>query len=153
MDPDNVYAGQAINIPSKDDLLPLPVVPGKRVVLSIGQQRMWVYQDGELLHKFKISTGVDRSPTQPGVFQVQTHEKRAYASLWELTMPDFLGIYEAWPGFMNGIHALPILKNGTRLWGSILGKPASYGCIILDTPNAAWLYEWAENGVVVEIEP
>jgi lipoprotein-anchoring transpeptidase ErfK/SrfK len=68
-------------------------------------------------------------------------------------MPNFLGIYEAWPGFMNGIHGLPMLSNGTRLWANILGKPASFGCIILDLPASKELYKWAENGVVVEIKP
>jgi lipoprotein-anchoring transpeptidase ErfK/SrfK len=79
--------------------------------------------------------------------------RNAYASVWDLHMPDFLGIYEAWPGFMNGIHGLPTLSGGRRLWADILGRPASYGCIILDLDDAAWLYNWAENGVVVEIHP
>jgi lipoprotein-anchoring transpeptidase ErfK/SrfK len=134
-------------------MLPLPVIPNKRIVIGIGQQRLWVYQDGNLLSKHVISTGVDRSPTQPGVFQVQTHELEAYASVWDLTMPHFLGVYEAWPGFMNGIHGLPMLSNGRRLWKNILGKPASYGCIIMDLDEAEWLYNWAEDGVVVEIKP
>ncbi len=153
LDPDNLVAGQTLTIPSKDDLLPLSVVPNKRIVISISKQRLWVYQDGELIHKHVISTGVDRSPTQPGIFQVQTHEKKAYASIWDLTMPNFLGIYEAWPGFMNGIHGLPTLSSGRRLWANILGKPASYGCIILDLEAAENLYNWAEEGVVVEIQP
>lgn len=151
IDLDNILAGQTLTIPSKSDLLPLPVVPGKRIVLSISKQRMWIYENYEQIREFVISTGVDRSPTQPGVFQVQTHELSAYASVWELTMPHFLGIYEAWPGFMNGIHGLPTLKSGVRLWESILGKPASYGCIILKLDEAEWLYNWAEDGVVVEI--
>ena len=153
IDPDNLWAGTELVIPSKDELLPLPVIPNKRIVISIDKQRLWVYQDGELLSKHLISTGVDRSPTQPGIFQVQTHDKNAYASVWDLYMPDFLGIYEAWPGFLNGIHGLPTLANGRRLWANILGQPASYGCIILDLEAANWLYNWAENGVVVEIRP
>lgn len=152
IDPDNLTAGQVLTIPSRNDLLPLPVVENKRIILSISKQRMWVYENGELLGKHVISTGIDRSPTQPGVFQVQTHDPKAYASVWDLTMPNFLGIYEAWPGFMNGIHGLPTLSNGRRLWANILGRPASYGCIILDLKTAKWLYNWAENGVVVEIE-
>lgn len=151
LDPENLWAGQEIILPSKDELLPLPVVLGKRIVISIDKQRMWIYQNGERIEEFVISTGIDRSPTQPGVFQVQTHDRNAYASVWDLNMPDFLGIYEAWPGFMNGIHGLPTLSNGRRLWANILGRPASYGCIILDLDDAAWLYDWAENGVVVEI--
>jgi lipoprotein-anchoring transpeptidase ErfK/SrfK len=152
IDPENVTAGTELVVPPKTDLLPLPVIPNKRIVMSISQQRMWVYQDGQLLHKFVISTGIDRSPTQPGIFQVQTHDPNAYASVWDLYMPNFLGIYQAWPGFMNGIHGLPTLSNGRRLWANILGSPASYGCIILDLDDAQWLYNWAEDGVVVEIQ-
>jgi lipoprotein-anchoring transpeptidase ErfK/SrfK len=100
-----------------------------------------------------ISTGIDRSPTQPGVFQIQTHEINAYASVWDLHMPHFLGIYEAWPGFMNGIHGLPTLSSGRRLWAGVLGRPVSYGCIVMELEAAEWLYGWAENGVVVEIQP
>lgn len=151
LDPNALTVGQALNIPSKSELLPLPVVVGKRLVVSIGQQRLWVYENGTLLREFVISTGIDRSPTQPGVFQVQTHELNAYASAWDLWMPHFLGIYEAWPGFMNGFHGLPSRNGGQILWANSLGRPTSFGCIILDLPDAEWLYTWAEDGVVVEI--
>lgn len=151
--PDALWVGAELTIPSKNDLLPLPAVPNKRITISIDAQRMWVYQDGQQIKEFVISTGIDRSPTQPGIFQVQTHELEAYASVWDLYMPHFLGIYQAWPGFMNGIHGLPTLSNGRRLWANILGRPASYGCIILDLNDAEWLYNWAEQGVVVEITP
>ncbi|OGO33717.1 MAG: hypothetical protein A2Z16_00455 [Chloroflexi bacterium RBG_16_54_18] len=153
LNPDALLVGSTLIIPSKDALLPLPAVPHKRIVINISDQKLWVYQDGNQIQKFIISTGIDRSPTQPGIFQVQTHVRNAYASVWDLHMPNFLGIYEAWPGFMNGIHGLPTLSGGRRLWADILGRPASYGCIILDLDDAAWLYDWAENGVVVEIHP
>lgn len=153
VDTNRLKAGLHIVIPSKDDLLPLPVVLNKRIVINISQQRMWTYQDGAELAKYVISTGIDRSPTQPGVFQVRTHVLSAYAKLWDLTMPNFLGIYEAWPGFMNGIHGLPTLSGGRLLWSEVLGRPASYGCIILGLDEAAELYDWAEDGVVVEIQP
>jgi LysM repeat protein len=152
LDPDALYTGQRLTVPPKDEMLPLPVVLGKRIIISISEQRLWTYQDGELLSEHVISTGVDRSPTQPGIFQVRTHELSAYASLWDLTMPHFIGIYEAWPGFMNGIHGLPTLSSGQRLWANVLGRPASYGCIILDLPDAEWLFGWADPGVVVEIK-
>lgn len=153
IDPNQLVTGQVLNVPSKDELLPLPVIPNKRIIINLSKQRLLVYQDGHQIHNYVISTGIDRSPTQPGVFQVLEHKPNAYASVWDLTMPNFLGIYEAWPGFMNGIHGLPMLSNGTRLWANILGKPASFGCIILDLPAAKELYQWAENGVVVEIKP
>lgn len=151
LDPDTLSVGQTLTIPSKSDLLPLPVVIGKRVVVSISQQRLWAYQDGNLLYEFVISTGIDRSPTQPGIFQVQEHDPMAYASVWDLTMPNFIGIYEAWPGFMNGFHGLPSRNGGQVLWAESLGRKSSFGCIILDLGDAEKLYNWAEDGVVVEI--
>ena len=148
-----LHAGQTIIIPSKNELMPLPVVRDKRIEIDIGQQRMRTFQSGSQLHEYIISTGIDSSPTHPGVFQVQTHELNAYATVWDLYMPHFLGIYEGWPGFMNGIHGLPTLSSGSRLWADVLGTPASYGCIILGLEDAEELYSWAEDGVIVEIIP
>jgi hypothetical protein len=147
-----LVVGETITAPPADAMMPLPVVENKRIVISISQQRMWVYQDGELIHEHIVSTGMAGSPTLPGIFQVQWHYLNAYGSRWDLWMPHFLGIYEASPGFINGIHGLPLLSNGVRLWGDVLGRPASYGCIILNLAAAEELYSWAEDGVVVEIQ-
>jgi lipoprotein-anchoring transpeptidase ErfK/SrfK len=148
-----LVVGEAITAPPADAMLTMPVVENKRIVISISQQRMWVYQDGELFREHVVSTGMSGSPTLPGIFQVQWHYINAYGSRWDLWMPHFLGIYEASPGFINGIHGLPLLSNGVRLWGDVLGRPASYGCIILNLAEAEELYHWAEDGVVVEIQP
>jgi len=153
LDANQLRPGQSLVIPSKNEMLPLPVVRGKRVVISNSQQHMWTYENGALRSEHVISTGIDRSPTIPGIYQIQTHEPLAYASVWDLTMPHFMGIYEGWPGFMNGIHGLPTLSSGRRLWAGNLGNPVSYGCIILGLEEAENLYQWAEAGVIVEIQP
>ncbi len=147
----NISADMALTIPSKNILLPLPPVENKRIVINITQQRMTVFENGQVRNSHIVSTGVSDSPTMAGIFQIQSHEINAYASNWDLYMPHFMGIYEAWPGFMNGIHGLPLLSNGNRLWASTLGSPASYGCIILSLGAAEELYHWADPGVVVEI--
>lgn len=146
-----ISAGQTLIVPPRDDLLTLPVIPGKRIVISIDEQHMWVYENGDLLWDFIISTGIPDSPTMPGIFQISSHFENAYASIWDLYMPHFMGIYDAVPGLTNGIHGLPVLSNGRRLWAQVLGSPASFGCIILDLEAAEQLYNWAEEGVVVEI--
>jgi len=145
--------GETLTVPPKDSLLELPVVMGKRIEISISEQHMWIYQDGELFREYVVSTGIDSSPTMPGIFQVMTHELNAYASIWDLYMPHFMGIYYATPDLLNGIHGLPLLSSGRRLWADVLGRPASFGCIILDLDDAEELYNWAENGVIVEIRP
>lgn len=143
--------GESLTIPPRDAMLELPIIREKRIVISISEQRMWLYQDGELLQEHIVSTGIASSPTMPGVFQVKSHYENAYASNWDLYMPHFLGIYHATPNLLNGIHGLPLLSNGVRLWANVLGSPASYGCVILDLEAAEHLFQWAEDGVVVEI--
>lgn len=152
---DALTVGQSITIPSPDDLLPYPVVEGKRVVVSISQQRAWVYENGALKWEWLASTGISSSPTAPGVFQIQTHEPNAYAGNWDLWMPNFMGIYRPAPNveFMNGFHGFPTRDGANLLWTNNLGTPVTYGCILLSNENAAQLYEWAEQGVIVEILP
>ena len=147
--------GQAINIPSPDDLLPYPIVKNKRIVASINQQKAWVYENDQLIWEWSISTGIADSPTAPGVFQIQTHVENAYAANWNLWMPNFMGIYRPVPtsDFMNGFHGFPTRDGANLLWTQNLGTPVTYGCILLSNENAAILYEWAEQGVVVEIQP
>lgn len=145
-------AGESLTLPPRDSMLALPVVPGKRIVVSISQQRMYAYQNGGLIRTEIISTGIADSPTLPGLFQIKSHYENAYASRWDLWMPHFLGVYDAVPGFENGFHGLPLLSNGRRLWADVLGRPASFGCIILTLDGSAWLAAWAEMGVVVDIQ-
>jgi LysM repeat protein len=152
---DDLHVGQVIRIPSPDVMLPLPVVENKRIVVSISQQRMWAYQGGGLVWEWAVSTGIPSSPTAPGVFQVQSHDGTAYAASWDLWMPYFMGIYRPVPSssFMNGFHGFPSRDGTTLLWAGDLGHPVTFGCILLDSGNAALLYDWAEDGVVVEIRP
>ncbi len=151
-----LFVGQTVTIPSPDALLPLPIVQNKRIIVSITQQRVWVYENGNLLKwEWAASTGIDESPTSPGIFQIQSHELKAYAGNWDLWMPNFMGIYRPVPtsDFMNGFHGFPTRNGSQLLWTSSLGRKVTYGCILLSSDNAATLYDWAEEGVVVEIRP
>lgn len=152
---DLLLAGDEILIPSADEMLPLPVVENKRVVVSISEQRAWVYEDGQVKWDWPASTGIDSSPTAPGIFQIQNHESNAYAGNWDLWMPNFMGIYRPVPtsDFMNGFHGFPTRNGSTLLWTGDLGHQVTYGCILLSSENASQLFDWAENGVVVEVLP
>jgi lipoprotein-anchoring transpeptidase ErfK/SrfK len=152
IDYDHLSVGQAITIPSQDVLTPYPVAPGKKIVISLSEQRMRVYENGALLDEWLVSTGLPDSPTHRGIFQILSKEEKAYASQWDLWMPYFMAIYPAGGSIYNGIHELPIMAGGRRLWEGALGHPASFGCVILGIPEAETLYTWAEIGVLVVIE-
>ncbi|MDX1993234.1 MAG: L,D-transpeptidase family protein [bacterium] len=146
--------GQTITIPSVDEFLPLEVVPNKRIEVSIPEQRVRVYENGQLIQDWPASTGISSSPTWPGVYQILSHEPNAYAANWNLWMPNFMGVYQPVPGtaFTNGFHGFPTRGGGQILWENSLGTRVTYGCILLSNQNVQWLYDWAEEGVVVEIQ-
>lgn len=152
---DALFVGDRLRIPSPDVFLPLPVVEDKRIIVSLSKQRVQVFENGQLKWDWPASTGIASSPTSPGVFQVQTHEELAYAAIWNLYMPWFMGIYRVAPGqdFMNGFHGFPSRDRRQFIWERNLGSPITYGCILVSTENAKKLYDWAEEGVVVEIRP
>ena len=151
---DGLYAGQPLVIPSIDNFLDFPVVADKRIVVSISQQHLWAYENGALLWDWTISTGINDSPTWPGIYQIISHELNAYAANWDLYMPNFMGVYRPIPGspFTNGFHGFPTRGGGQILWENSLGRRVTYGCILLSNTNAQLLYNWAEDGVVVEIQ-
>jgi lipoprotein-anchoring transpeptidase ErfK/SrfK len=116
---------------------------------------MRVYENGTLKWDWVASTGINSSPTWPGIYQIISHELNAYAANWDLYMPHFMGVYNPIPGedFTNGIHGFPTRGGGQLLWENDLGYRVTYGCILLSNENATTLYNWAQAGVVVEIQP
>ncbi len=130
-----------------------PESPGysgnKYILVDISEQHMYVYEGDVLVYSFVASTGMNNA-TRAGTFSVLNKIDNAYGATWDIWMPNWLGIY--WAGSLqNGIHALPILSNGARLWAGYLGTPISYGCVVLGVYEAQTLYDWAEVGTPVEI--
>jgi len=125
-------------------------IPNKRIEVDISEQHFYAYQGDTLVYSFVCSTGEPGRDTAPGNYRVLDKIPMAYASTWNLKMPYWLGIY--WSGSLeNGIHALPILPNGQKLWDGYLGQRVSYGCVILSTEAAKIIYDWAEIGTPVII--
>ena len=122
----------------------------KYILVDISEQHMYVYEGDALVYSFVASTGMNNA-TRAGTFAVQSKIPSAYGATWNIWMPSWLGIY--WSGGLeNGIHALPILPNGATLWAGYLGRPISYGCVVLGSYEAQLLYDWAEIGTPVEIQ-
>jgi lipoprotein-anchoring transpeptidase ErfK/SrfK len=129
---------------------PAPSYGGNQYILvDISEQHMYVYDSDALLYSFVASTGINNA-TATGQFSVLDKIPNAYGSTWDIWMPNWMGIYWA-GGLENGIHALPILPNGVTLWSGFLGRPISYGCVVLGSYEAQMLYDWANVGTPVEI--
>jgi LysM repeat protein len=145
--PSLIYPGQTLRLSGAASL---PSGGSKRIVVNLTEQHLYAYEGQRLVYSFVISSGMSSSPTRSGEFRVQSKIPRAFGAAWGIWMPFWMGIY--WAGSTeNGIHALPILPSGQTLWAGLLGRPASYGCIVLGTLEAELLYNWAEIGTPVSV--
>lgn len=147
--PSAIYAGQVLRLTGT----PLaPTGAGGRILIDLSEQHLYAFEGDQLIYSFVASSGAAPTYTRTGEFWVQSKIPNAYGATWSIWMPHWLGIYWA-GGSENGIHGLPILPNGQTLWAGYLGTPISYGCVVLGTSEAQWLYYWAEIGTPVIIQP
>jgi LysM repeat protein len=152
--------GETVNLPSPDITIPLDPVPNKRIVVNINTQSLVAYEDGKPVFSWLISTGMDRAPTAPGIYQILDHEPTAKGGSSELcgalgcaqwTMNWFMGMYEVVPGLFNGFHGGVLLANGRYLGDGGVGHQFTYGCVMSIDDSAKLLYDWADDGTIVEI--
>lgn len=148
--------GQQITIPTQSIMLPKPISPTnqQRIEVNLTTQQLFAYDGPRLVLSASISSGIPKWRTLIGVFQVQEKVDDAYNKLARIRMPNWLSIYDIGePGnsLTNGIHALPVLGGGRRLWAGYLGHPVSFGCIVMGIEDSDKLYRWVQIGAPVVI--
>jgi hypothetical protein len=110
-----------------------------QIVISIGSQRLWVYDSKGLLETSTISTGVGGYPTPTGVFAVIDKEVTHYSNIYGgASMP-----------FMQRLTMSGVAMHS----GMVTGRPASHGCVRLPHPFAVKLYRLTRLGARVIITP
>lgn len=136
---------------SKDNPGMPPVYVGKAIELDLSSQRMFIWQDGQLINDWLISSGKPEKPTKQGNFKILDKMEMAYGSSAETgdkwAMPKWLGFYYS-GGTENGLHGLPYI-NGRKEGAGSLGHPVSHGCVRSADANQLWLYNWADIGMPV----
>jgi LysM repeat protein len=147
-----LWPGQMLDLPLgwqvKD--APIPALR-KRIDVDVSDQFLKAYEGKHVVYSFVISTGLPTHPTRRGQFTIQNKIPKAVSTGLNLDMPYWMGIYYA-GSTENGFHALPINRSTkVKLWGGLIGRPVSYGCIVLRDGDAATLYNWAEIGTLVTI--
>lgn len=107
------------------------------ILISIPEQRAYVYRGRTIVAVSAVSTGKGSKPTPTGVFTIlqkaEVHHSNLYASA---PMPYMQRL--TWGGV--AMHA-----------GNNPGFPASHGCIRLPTAFARQLFQATEKGATVEI--
>jgi hypothetical protein len=108
-----------------------------QIIISIADQRVSLYDNGALVARSPVSTGVRRHPTPLGVFSVIEKERWHRSNIYSgAPMPYMQRI--TWSGI--ALHA-----------GILPGYPASHGCIRLTNDFAIRLWHLTKRGARVII--
>jgi hypothetical protein len=120
----------------KDEVQDAPNGP-LQIIISITDQRISVYDNGALIARSSVSTGIPRHPTPLGVFSVISKERWHRSNLYSgAPMP----------------YMQRITQSGIALHAGILpGYPASHGCIRLKNDFAIKLWHLTKRGARVII--
>ena len=107
------------------------------VIISIADQRISLYENGALIARSSVSTGVPGHPTPLGVFSVLSKEKWHRSNIYSAAPMPFMQRI-TWSGI--ALHA-----------GDLPGYPASHGCIRLTNDFAVRLWHLTKRGTRVII--
>jgi hypothetical protein len=111
------------------------------VDVDLSQQRVYAYQGDTLLNSFLVSTGTWATPTVTGTFKIYVRYRAADMSGPGYYLPNVPYVMYFYKGY--GLH-------GTY-WHSNFGTPMSHGCVNLRTSDAAWVFERARIGTIVNV--
>jgi hypothetical protein len=129
LDPGRLQPGEFVWLPQASPRGPL------LMVVSIPEQRAYLYRNGVRIAISTVSTGKAGKETPPGVFTVLQKEKEHFSSLYDNAPMPFMQRL-TWGGV--ALHA-----------GRLPGYPASHGCIRLPLEFARRLYEISQLGMTV----
>jgi lipoprotein-anchoring transpeptidase ErfK/SrfK len=107
------------------------------IIISIPDQRLYVYHDQQLVAWSSVSSGKPGHETPTGDFTVSEKDLNHHSNLYEdAPMPYFMRLTEGGVG----MHA-----------GLLPGYPASHGCVRLPPEMARQLYQRVDSGTPVQI--
>jgi lipoprotein-anchoring transpeptidase ErfK/SrfK len=147
-DPDLLYIGQELTIPAAgiyqpttETAPPAPRDRGKSILVSVSDQRIYAYDNGELVRSHITSTGLPDTPTVLGDYSIYVK----YVAD-DMSGPDYFLPQVPWTMYFYQGYAI----HGTY-WHNSFGRPMSHGCVNLPVDEAQWFFNFAEVGTPVRV--
>lgn len=152
-----IYTGQQLRIPGgtggpapaanlvaapSANPAPPTITTGKQIVVKLAAQRVFAYENGQLLREFVVSTGLPATPTVTGDYAIYVKYDSQTMAGPDYYLPGVPWVMYFYRGY--GFH-------GTY-WHNNFGQPMSHGCVNMRTAEAEWLYMWAPIGTPVHVE-
>jgi len=159
-DPNNLHVGATLLIPKREDVELYdpkyaawkwfdmiahqpgpPVGVGREIVIVLGTQSAYAYENGVLQKAARVSAGKKATPTIQGDHEIwlkrrsQTMSGPSYSLdnvEWVMYFYRDYAIHGAW-------------------WHMNFGQPMSHGCVNLTNTDAQWFYNFASIGTPVYV--
>lgn len=154
--PNRIFSGQDITIPGQPEEVEqvtqakpelareLEVESDERWInIDLSEQMLYAMEGEEVVASFIVSTGRWRTPTVTGTYRIYLkyeYDDMRGPGYYLEDVPFTMYFHKGY-----GIH-------GTY-WHDNFGTPMSHGCVNLRTEDAAWLFEFAPMGAIVNVHP
>jgi hypothetical protein len=136
----------------------------RRLVVSLSAQRMVAYDGATVVRTTLVTTGNKALPTPVGTFHIiEKLHPFTFISPWPLGSPYYYppspvqyALLFQWNGYF--IHDAPWRSAFGPGSNAASGAPGqnttgTHGCVNVPPDVAAWLYDWAPVGTVVQVVP
>ena len=121
---------------------------GKYIDINLKSQIMTIFENGNLLDAYMVSSGKRGMETPEGSYHISNKTPRAWSKEYGLFMPYWQALV---PSGKFGIHELPEWPGGYKEGQNHLGTPVSHGCVRLGVGPAERVYAFTEIGTPVVV--
>lgn len=143
-----IYPGQSLSIPAPGEYEPTaaeappaPLASGRSLLVSLGNQRLYAYDNGVLVHSYLVSTGLPETPTVLGDYHIYVKYQAT-----DMSGPGYYLPGVPWTMYFFQGYAI----HGTY-WHANFGRPMSHGCVNLPPDEARWFYDFSSVGTMVRV--
>ena len=135
--------------------LPANSGTGRRVVYSKSLQRVWAVDEfGVVIKKHLVSGKQTPNDPRPGTYHVWSRSRWTFAlQNPTITWGYMVRFAKGAQGGNIGFHEIPYQYGRPVQSVSQLGVPLSGGCVRQSTPDAIWMWNWAQIGTKVVVLP
>ncbi|MBO0781453.1 MAG: L,D-transpeptidase [Ktedonobacteraceae bacterium] len=138
-------------------------LPGKVIKVSLAQQKLYAYNNGQIVFSALVATGRPELPTPAGTYHIFVKQSpTTFYSPWPEGSPyyyppthiNYAMEFKEGGFFLHDATWRYAFGPGSNVPHSVPGggtETGTHGCVTMTLANAAWLYQWAPIGTTVII--
>jgi len=136
-----IIPAAGVYVPDESQAPPAPTSAGKVILVSTTEQRIYAYENGQLMRTHLVSTGLPATPTVLGDYNIYV----------KYTADDMRGADYFLPQVPYTMYFFQGYAIHGTYWHNAFGRPMSHGCVNLPVSEAEWFFNWADMNTLVRV--